>query len=216
MPSTDVEAYIRAPQTVERLLDALFPGEDLGRPDADAIRQTCPKVFCILLCNDHGHLINHLIQHQYLSDRRLPFTESDLASAIDDQDICSSFIKRQGEFCASEFQNRSFAVLDKRHSVLPIIQVEKLGDGGSAVIHKITLHEAYDQLQFGTHRRRPIENVISQASYYTSLLLTLTTDRPNTWAHLCLKNILSDKRRLYILPKRSQRFQETSSLLEYC
>lgn len=152
VPFTSVEAYLSKPLVAERLLGLFFSSEDPWRPDAEAIRRTHGRVFCILLCINKAHLISRFVQSQQLRDLRLPFRESDLTLIFQDKDFCVSFIARQWEFCAQEIQNVKFG-LDDKQWILPITDVEKLGDGGSAVIHKITIHEAYDLLD--SHRRGP-------------------------------------------------------------
>ena len=150
IPYTILEAQFDRPHQIRRLLTALFPHKTLTElPDSGLVRFEYLRVFSILLCIGRGRSIFEFIQ-QRLLDKLLPFQNTDVLARIKDPDIASAFFQRQWAFCAPVFGLN----LDKHFSkdwVLPILRKEKLSGGYNASVYKILVHEAYNQLHYGTN-----------------------------------------------------------------
>ena len=149
IPYSSVVTYLNQDDRVESLVRAIFKDADPGKaPDADTIRKSHARVFCILLSISKGRFITHFIEYQ-LVDSRLPHEDQPKTFPVDSGDtkFWDSFYERQWEFSAREFTYGISLHIDAKECILPIIEMEEIGDGGSAVIYKIKLHEDYDSLE---------------------------------------------------------------------
>lgn len=147
IPDPDIEAYFDDIRPIRKLLAALFPS---GAPqvDPETIRKKYAKVFLILLLTGNGHFIGSFVRHDGLCDRYLPFRSrpAHFPASTAEYDLFASFYRQQWEFCAQIFQYGIHLQFDKKDLILPIVSKEKLGGGGSAIVHKIKLHPAYNKL----------------------------------------------------------------------
>ena len=146
VPQTRLQSYL-SPKRVERLLDVLFPGQDvIERPPSRQIIDRYLRVFSILLCIGHGAFIKHFIRFESLQDTKLPFgspPSSFPRSA--DHNLFEPFQQRQWEFCCPTF------IYDMRshyesERILPITRRENIASGGSAIIYRICIEEEYNDI----------------------------------------------------------------------
>ena len=147
VPYTCIDAYLNSDGRLESLIRAIFPDVDPGKlPDAETIRESHLKVFCILLSIAKGRYITHFIEN-WLTDSKLPHQDRPKFFPVDSRDakFWESFYDRQWEFSVTKFAYNTGLHFDARW-ILPIIEMEEMGGGGSAVIYKIKLHEDYDSL----------------------------------------------------------------------
>ena len=146
IPDPDIEAYFDSVRPIKNLVAALFP-DVATQVDLEAIRKKYAKVFLILLQIGKGSFITSFLRYDSLSDQYLPFRiRPDLFPASTaDVKFFESFYEHQWEFCARRFEPEIHQQFDD-HLILPIIKKEKLGGGGSAVVHKIKIHAAYNKL----------------------------------------------------------------------
>ena len=146
IPRSTLEAKFKAPLKVERLLHALFEKSNDPLPDADYIRNRYLRPFVILLCVGQGRMIYHFVEHESLQDPHLPFRA--LPQGFPSSTTCKlweTFEREQWNFCAMGLEyNMSYHL--GTDDILPIVHKERLGEGGSAVTHRITVHPDYDSL----------------------------------------------------------------------
>ena len=146
IPDQEVEACFEDIRKTRKLLAALYPDGNT-QLDPETIRKMYPKVFLILLLTGNGRFISHFVRHASLSDQYLPFeTRPHQFPSTPNDDFFASFCHRQWEFCAQIFHNGTDQDFDAKDLILPIISIEKLGGGGSATVHKIGMHPAYNKL----------------------------------------------------------------------
>ncbi len=148
IPFRILEFELAKPMRLEPLLQATFPEEAgfVARRLA-LIRAHYLKVFCILLKLGRGSDIQILSDNWY-SDVNLPFGFHQLPDFHKNflpDDLIVPFYQQQWAFCAPTLQHKTDLSFDS-DQILPITAVEKLGDEGSAVVYKIKIHEAYDEL----------------------------------------------------------------------
>ena len=146
IPRSTLEAKFKAPLKVEGLLHALFGKSNDPLPDADYIRNRYLRAFVILLFLGQGHMICHFVEHESLQDPHLPFRT--LPQGFPSSTTCNLwevFEREQWGFCAMGLEyNMSYHLC--ADDILPIVDKERLGEGGSAVTHRITVHPDYDSL----------------------------------------------------------------------
>ena len=160
IPDPEIEAYFDDNRTVQKLLAALFPN---GAPgvDPETIRKKYAKVFLILLLTGHGRFIKSFVRHDSLCDQYLPFRSlpARFPQSTADAGLFTSFSRKQWEFCARIFEYGIDVQFDDEDLILPIISKQKLGGGGSAIVHKIELHPAYNKLGRGSPSRE-VRNIL--------------------------------------------------------
>ena len=158
IPDQEIEAYFEDIRETKKLLAALYPDGNL-QLDPETIRKKYPKVFLILLLTGNGRFISHFVRHDRLCDQYLPFTTRPLEFPHNSNvDLFTSFYHQQWEFCAQIFHDGPDQQFDAKDLILPIISIEKLGGGGSATVHKIGLHPAYNKLG-GNSAPRNVRNI---------------------------------------------------------
>ena len=146
IPQSKVEEYLRAPCRVETLLDAVLNLEERPSVAAGYIRNNYLRTFAILLCIDQGHWISHFRQYRSLLDDKLPYdTEPADFPKTFNADLFTNFKAAQWQFCAMAFQ---YDMKDRFNPevILPIRSKTEIGKGGSAIIFKIVVDEAYNSL----------------------------------------------------------------------
>lgn len=148
IPSRILELELAKPMGLKSLIQATFPEESEFALRLALIRECYLKVFCILLKLGRGSDIQILMGDNSYSDVDLPFDFHQLPDSRKGflpDDLIEPFHQQQWAFCAPKFQHKTDSSF-KSEQILPITAVEKLGDGGSAVVYKIKIHEAYDEL----------------------------------------------------------------------
>lgn len=155
MPLPQLENYLKAGNTTKRLLRALFPNSE-SPIEPEEVWRTCIRVFSILLLIGKGNFIAHFVQHDQLCDSKLPFFSRPphFPPTANDDAFFASFFKSQWQFCPHTFQRGAIDVQIDKECILPIVDMKKLGDGGSALTYKVKLYPAYDNLEVppGIHR----------------------------------------------------------------
>ena len=155
IPDQEVDAYFEDIRKTRKLLTALYPDGN-HKLDPETIRKNYCKVFLILLLTGNGCSISNFVCHHSLRDQHLPFRTRPLHFPHSPNvDFFTSFCHQQWEFCAQIFDYGTDQQFDAKDLILPIISIEKLGGGGSATVHKIGLHPAYNKLG----RNRAPQNV---------------------------------------------------------
>ena len=157
IPDPEIEAYFDSVRPIKNLVAALFP-DDAIQVDLEAIRKKYARVFLILLSIGKGSFITSFLCCDSLSDQYLPFrVQPDrFPASTADANFFASFYRIQWEFCARIFEPAIHQQFDD-DLILPIIYKEKLGGGGSAVVHKIKLHPAYNKLDHSGEVRNRVE-----------------------------------------------------------
>ncbi|RFU28626.1 hypothetical protein B7463_g7721, partial [Scytalidium lignicola] len=144
VPITFVEKYLAGNdyRKLNEILAALFPGLVPPVDSAHIIRDYL-RVICILLRIGKGRYIHYFTSYDGLSDKNLPFDPDDRRRSFPQSadDFYLRFCKEQWTFCVPILHNVTDLRLESDR-ILPIIHKEKLNTGGSAVLHRIILHEA--------------------------------------------------------------------------
>ncbi|KAG8534060.1 uncharacterized protein KY384_000903 [Bacidia gigantensis] len=150
IPYTRLKSYLGSTKKLERLLDALYPGQDASElPPRKNITEQYLRTFSILLCIGMGRFVKHFVQHDSLQDSKLPFTSRPARFPVSSDpnfDIFELFQRRQWEFCAQTLKYDMHNYFDTE-SVLPIIRRKKIAEGGSARVYKIELEAEYNELE---------------------------------------------------------------------
>jgi hypothetical protein len=135
-------------QNLIEILHALFPEDPLLYAENIVPRYTA--IFCILLHINKGRYILEFTKHASLRDTALPFDPVNRPSkfplSAEDPDFFSRFCNEQWKWCAPIFHRYMLNEHFEAKIVLPIIFKEKLGDGGSATIYKIRIHNLFNDL----------------------------------------------------------------------
>lgn len=146
IPRSKLEDYFRDPHRLENLLKAVLNEEERTAVDVNYVRSHYSRSFATLLCIGEGRLIRHFQQYESLRDEKLPHNTPPDDFAIMLPDIFEKFESAQRPFCASNLDysmNRRY----KEKEIIPIISKEKIGEGGSAIVYKIVVHEDYNLLR---------------------------------------------------------------------
>ncbi|KAL0261745.1 hypothetical protein SLS55_003175 [Diplodia seriata] len=115
------------------------------------------KVFCILLSIGKGQFIENFIPHESLNDSKLPFQAQPADFPQSTESLLEQFRDAQWMFNAVFFEPyRTHLCLSPQH-ILPILKIEDIkgGEGHSAVVRKVVLHEAHYQLPPSWSANRP-------------------------------------------------------------
>ena len=103
-----------------------------------------------------GRLIGIFVRHTGLGDTRLPFEHkpAHFPFADDGSDFFERFKEVQWQFCAQSLTyNMDLVYEDAR--ILPIMTKDRIGKGASSNIFKITLPQAYDELEpYGSSEKK--------------------------------------------------------------
>ncbi|KAL8696543.1 MAG: hypothetical protein Q9224_002741 [Gallowayella concinna] len=145
-------------ERIKMLLEELFDKPTDLPPDTDRVRTYYLRPFAILLSIGCGRMISRFVDHRGLQDTSLPFTsESDDFPKSPTRDLFADFHKQQWHFCALELEYKMSYELSNDY-ILPITSMEKIGDGGSAILYRITVDEAYNKLKPPDSSYMAIEN----------------------------------------------------------
>ena len=160
VPKSLLEAEFKRPGRVEELLETHFPNNKEPLPDASYIRDYYLRVFIILIGIGHGRMIAHFLLYQHLRDRHLPFQPKPNnfpTSSSTTPDIWVSFDEEQWAFCAVKLDYNMHSRFNPEE-ILPVVHKEKLGEGGSAITHKVTVHDDYDNLHPPGYETKVLRN----------------------------------------------------------
>ena len=143
IPQVALEAYLTT-ERIRTLLEELF-GNTNGAPDSNRVRKYYLRPFAILLSAGFGGMIRHFVDHRH-EDKHLPFSsEPENFPKSTTRDLFTEFRKEQWKFCAMQLDyDMSDHLLND--GILPILVEKEIGNGGSAVLHKITVDEDYNKL----------------------------------------------------------------------
>ena len=159
IPLSAVEEYFGAHNRVEGLLASLFDNAEIRIISPQVIRKDYQRTLAILLLIGKGSMIRLFVQYQSLQDYRLPFRSRPADfPASSDPTVFERFYKEQWQFCATDLKYDMNLRLHKE-DILPIIHKEEIGHGGSAVIFKITVHEAYNKLSAPRWNTMPVRRL---------------------------------------------------------
>ena len=144
IPQVALEAYLTT-ERIRTLLEELFDTKN-PEPDPDRVRKKYLRQFAILLSAGFGRLIRHFVNHRY-EDKDLPFKGKPTSfPKSTTRDLFSEFCKKQWQFCAMQLDwDMSDDGVDS-DCILPIFEKEEIDRGGSAILHKITVDEDYNNL----------------------------------------------------------------------
>jgi hypothetical protein len=133
---------------LKNILAVLWPG---SVPPVDAVHiiRDYMSVICILLRIGKARYIALFTPCPELSDKNLPFDPDDRRRRFPQasDDFYERFCAEQWKFCVPILRYNVTDLRLEADTILPIIHKQKLNTGGSAVLHQITLHAAYDELR---------------------------------------------------------------------
>lgn len=141
VPEKLLRDYLR--KHVSEILKALFGGRVPRSVSSDAIWKTHARVFFTLLFAGRGLYIGHFLSRNDLGDSRLPFFERPTRFPDDASDpFFDTFKEEQWRFCPAVLLQQQHIEIDEKE-ILPIIAKEKLAEGSTSVVFKVTLHADY-------------------------------------------------------------------------
>ncbi|RDW85934.1 hypothetical protein BP5796_04259 [Coleophoma crateriformis] len=153
VPLELIEEYFGADDNrrLSNVLEAVYPDESPLPVETSVVQESYLKVFCILLSIGRAAYICHFVEHDDLSDTRLPFSRDSKPSkfpiSTTQPDFWDSFSEKQWTFCAAEMKYMMINHYFEADRILPIVEREVLAQGGSAVVSKIKLHKSFNKLQ---------------------------------------------------------------------
>jgi hypothetical protein len=148
MPLPMLTDHLRTPYKLDRILKALFQAREPSVTAEEIWQKGMIRILAILILIGKGRHIERCAYYSNLRDINLPFVEQPAhfpPSTDETNSIWEAFHKKQWQLCAHEFTYQTMTHLEE-HTILPIIERTKLAEGGSATVHKIKLHAAYDKL----------------------------------------------------------------------
>lgn len=142
--TTALKNYLRSDK-VKKLLKVLFSEGDF--PAADYVVDHYLRPFAILLCMNLGHFITRFVEYDQLRDEKLPF-ESRPPNFPEHtkSDIWKDFYSQQWEFCPVTLRFNMEQNLGE-HEILPFATKEKVGEGGTSSVYKVTAHQECNELR---------------------------------------------------------------------
>ena len=148
VPFELIETYFSEEYHLLDVLSAVFPNEDPLPVEDSVVQDSYLKTLCILLSIGGARYIRHFVEHDGLSDVRLPHSSKPRNFPISPSrpELWSDFYETQWMFCAAEMHYKVNNSLEPK-LILPIVERTVLGQGGSAVISKIVLHKWFNKLR---------------------------------------------------------------------
>jgi hypothetical protein len=146
IPRSHLKEYFDRPRRLENLLDVVLDASKRTEIDPNLVGLHYLRCFATLLCIGEGSMISHFYQHESLRDEKLPFPDRPVDFPVTMPDKFKAFQDAQGQFCALQLEygmNGRF----KEDGIVPVIHKEKIGEGGSAIIYKILVHQDYNSLR---------------------------------------------------------------------
>ncbi|KUJ17135.1 kinase-like protein [Mollisia scopiformis] len=148
VPFEQIEEHLGDEGRLIDILSAVFPEEEPLPVDDEVVQNQYLKTLCILLSIGGAGYIRHFVEHDGLADVRLPHTSKPQNFPISPSrlNLWDLFYEKQWVFCAAEMSYKINNSLEP-HRILPIVEREVLGRGGSAVVSKIVLHKSFNKLR---------------------------------------------------------------------
>jgi len=148
VPFELIEEYCSEEGRLIDILSAIFPDEEPIPVEDFVVQAQYLKTLCILLSIGAARYIRLFVEHNGLSDVRLPHTSKpdNFPISAARPNLWEKFYEKQWVFCAAEI---NFKINDslERDRILPIVKRKVLGEGGSAVVSKIVLHTSFNKLR---------------------------------------------------------------------
>jgi hypothetical protein len=148
VPFEQIEEHFSEEGRLIDILSAIFPDEEPIPVDETVVQTHYLKTLCILLSIGAARYIRLFVEHNGLSDVRLPHTSKpdNFPISAARPNLWEKFYEKQWVFCAAEI---NFKINDslERDRILPIVKRKVLGEGGSAVVSKIVLHTSFNKLR---------------------------------------------------------------------
>ncbi|KAL8859794.1 MAG: hypothetical protein Q9178_003626 [Gyalolechia marmorata] len=146
IPHAVLQEYLTTDR-IRALLKELL--DDLSRSyvTPERVRTSYLRPFAILLSSGCGGMIRQFINRRELQDTSLPFfTEPENFPKSSAKNLFEAFRKEQWQFCAVQLE---YDMSDDLATdfILPINAKEEIGNGGSAILYKITVDEVYNKLK---------------------------------------------------------------------
>lgn len=157
VPSAEVTAYFLDQNRLKELLKALFKNSTKRAPSARVVSTEYAKVLCILVTIGKGVFIERFAQYDDLADSRLPFDEQTdhFPSDGSDPGFFKTFQQTQHRFCSPKLRHVSHGGYKREYSagtIIPYVEKEEKGDGGSAVVYRVKLHSEHHGLYSGRNQ----------------------------------------------------------------
>jgi hypothetical protein len=148
VPFEQIEEHFNEEGRLIDILSAIFPDEEPIPVEDTVVQAQYLKTLCILLSIGAARYIRHFVEHNGLSDVRLPHTSKPHNFPISPArpNLWEAFYEKQWVFCAAEINYKINDSLEPNR-ILPIVKREVLGEGGSAVVSKIVLHTSFNKLR---------------------------------------------------------------------
>ncbi|KAL8908992.1 MAG: hypothetical protein Q9171_005222 [Xanthocarpia ochracea] len=154
IPHAVLQEYLTTDR-IRALLKELLDDPSRSHVTPEKVRTHYLRPFAILLSSGCGGMIRQFINRQELQDRFLPFfTEPENFPKSSAKNLFEVFRKEQWQFCAVQLE---YDMTDDLATdfILPITAKEEIGDGGSAILYKITVDEVYNKLKPAGPARAP-------------------------------------------------------------
>lgn len=149
IPKSAIVEYFKDSTQVTRILREIFPEKD--HLLVANIQNRHAITLCILLRIGKANYLESFMTRRNLFDEHLPFEHSTdsppkgFPESGRDRNFSANFRQEQWMFCATGLDGEDTTLDDER--VVPFVEVERLGQGGSAIIHKVRIHPDYDHLE---------------------------------------------------------------------
>lgn len=180
VPDSAIEEYFNVKRDrdltrVKHLVEAATQ-QSAAPAKVRAVARSCPKVFTILVLIGQSRFVHWFVRNARLHDRYLPFRadETRLFPTLEgDATFFDDFNKQQWRFCVGQLEKSLEPLQIDDPIILPITRVENLskGSGASAVVRKVTVHQAYDSLADPLDDEETDEQVWHHQKPTTSALL---------------------------------------------
>lgn len=146
IPQAVLQKYLTTDR-IKTLLHELFENTSHSLPNSERVRSHYLRPFAILLSIGCGRMIRHFVDHRGLQDTSLPFTiePQDFPKSAT-QNLFEAFRREQWQFCAVQLEYDMSDDLADDY-ILPITAKDEINNGGSAILYKITVDEAYNRLK---------------------------------------------------------------------
>ena len=197
IPLKRLQAYFHEPRRINSLLKALLKEKDVGQlPASEIVRTRYPRVFSILILIGRGRFIDHFVHHEILDDQHLPLEAQPQSwPSSTEADFFESFCAKQWLFYPAHFEHHMDRHFGKDR-ILPIVEKEVLGEGGSAIVQRVILEDESNALiPFSSFRK--VRRLNERGPYASSHMLS----REPEAKYLCRQDLQNPCGRK-ILPQR--------------
>lgn len=150
VPVGKIEPYLRDDQyqRARDLLRVIFGTSPA--PIADQVVEKCCRVLCILAELNQIQYVGSFVRYQSLWDDSLPFNPNGEPAHFPTntgmRDFYKRFCEEQWKYCAPELSWKTNGVEFEEHAILPFIELNYAGGGGSSTVYKAVIHAQHDKL----------------------------------------------------------------------